>query len=330
MAAMTKRERVVAALHGAPVDRVPIAFWGHFSSDPHRAHDLVAETLRFQAAYDWDFVKLMPSGMYLPEALGCRLTPAAGPGAVNGLADSIVKSGSDWENLPVLDPHTGWLEEHIQSVRLVREALGPDIPIIQTLFSPLTVAHKLSLHVPFEQSVGDYRSHLESGLRSLTETSIRFAQATLDVGADGFFFATQEANEDALSEADFLGLGKRFDLEVLEAIRQQASFILLHVCRENILAGAVADYPVDAINWEEQKTRPTLEEARLIWNQTLVGGMDRYGSILKSSPDDVVSEVKEVVGRVGRQNFIVSAGCALPTACPPANLRAARRAVEEI
>ena len=121
MASLTKRERVRRALDGGEVDRLPIAFWGHFPSDPRRATELAAVTLEFQRQFDWDFVKLMPSGMYYPQALGCTLTPAAGPGGANGLADSVIKRPEDWELLPVLDPGEGWLAEHVRSVRLVRE-----------------------------------------------------------------------------------------------------------------------------------------------------------------------------------------------------------------
>ncbi len=325
---MSKRERVQAALAGAPVDRVPVAVWGHFASDPRRADDLAAATIDFQRRFDWDFVKLMPSGMYYPEALGCTLTPASGPGAVNGLADSIVKRPEDWERLPVLDPQQGWLAEHVRSVRLVREALGPDIPIIQTLFSPLTIAHKLSIHVSFEDSIARYRSAFEAGLRALTEGAKRFAEATLDAGADGFFFATQEANTDTMSAADFRALGKRYDLDVLGVTTGRASFNLFHVCRTNILANEVADYPVHAINWESHGAHPTLAEARGIWRQALVGGLDRYGALVNGTPDDVAAEARQAVAEAGSTGFILSAGCALTVARQDANLHAARQAVE--
>jgi uroporphyrinogen decarboxylase len=326
--AMSKRERVLAALAGAPVDRIPVAFWGHFPSDPRRADDLAAATLAFQRRFDWDFVKLMPSGMYYPEALGCTLTPAAGSGAVNGLSDSIIKRPEDWERLPVLDPRQGWLAEHVRSVRLVRDALGPDVPIIQTLFSPLTVAHKLSIHLPFEESVQQHRASLDVGLRALAEGSKRFAEATLDAGADGFFYATQEANHETMSEADFLALGKAYDLDVLSVTVDRASFNLLHVCRTEIFANLVADYPVHAINWETNGTRPTLGEARGIWRQALVGGLDRHGALVSGPPDDVAAEARRVTSEAGPRGFILSAGCALPVARQDANLDAARRVVE--
>ena len=330
-AKLSKRELVLAALAGENAGRVPISLWGHFPSDPHRSDDLVAETLKFQRQFDWDFVKLMPSGMYYPEALGCTLTPASGPGAVNGLANSVIKQPSDWAALPVLDPHQGWLGEHLRSVKLVREALGPDILIIESIFSPLTVAHKLCLHLAFADQVTNHRAALEIGLRAIAEGTKRFAAACLDAGADGFFFATQEPNAGTLSREDYLALGKRFDLDVLGAVADRCSFNLLHVCQTEIYADLVADYPVHSINWDASNGRPNLTEARLAWpGKTLLGGLDRDGAINLGTPDEAAADVRRAVAEAGRDRFIVGASCALRVARPDANLLAARAAVESL
>jgi len=328
MASLGKRERVLAALAGGDLDRVPISLWGHFPSDPHRADDLAAATIEFQRRFDWDFVKLMPSGMFYPEALGCTVSPASGPGMANGLSDSIVKRPEDWERLPVLDPGKGWLAEHVRSIRLVREAVGPDVLVIESLFSPLTVAHKMSVHVPFEESLREHRASLEAGLRAIAEGSKWFAEAALEAGADGFFFATQEATHDVLTEADFLALGKRYDLEVLRHVAGRCALNLLHVCRVNIMADLVADYPAHAINWESHGAHPTLAEARSVWPYALVGGLDRNGALVHGTPEDVVAEVRRAIAEAGPRRFIVGAGCALPVARKDANLLAARRSVE--
>src|SRR5581483_3816874 len=237
---MSKRERVRAALAGDEVDRVPISFWGHFEADPRTGEEVAAACLAFQRRFDWDFVKMMPSGMYFPQALGCEITPASGPGGVNGLATSVVNSAADWARLPELDPTKGWLAEHVESVRIARRELGPDVPIIQTLFSPLTVAHKLSLNGAFGRYVREETDALIKGLESITRSSIKFAQATLDAGADGFFYATQDATLDELTEPEFERLGKAYDLQVLKALDDRAWFNLFHVCRESIMADEVA------------------------------------------------------------------------------------------
>lgn len=326
---MSKRERVRAALKGEPVDRVPISFWGHFASDPRTGQEVAAACLAFQREFDWDFVKMMPSGMYFPQALGAEITPASGPGGVNGLARSVVSSAADWARLPEPEPTRGWLAEHVESVRIARRELGPDIPIIQTLFSPLTIAHKLSAEEAFSGYVRAQGDALEEGLARITRTSSRFAQATLDAGADGFFFATQEATLDELTEPEFERLGKRYDLEVLNAMGGRAWFNLFHVCRESIMADEVATYPVDAVNWDAHRNYPSLAQARRIWPQALVGGLDRYGPILDGTPEQVATEVRAAVDSVGGRHVMISAGCALPLARPDANLHAARRAVEQ-
>lgn len=256
------------------------------------------------------------------------MSPAAGPIAASGLADSVIKRPEDWEKLLVLDPAEGWLAEHVRSIRLVREALGPDVLILESLFSPLTVAHKMSLHLPFEESVREHRASLEAGLRAIAAGTKRFAEAALAAGADGFFFATQEASRDGLSEADFLALGKRYDLEVLDAIADGRAFNLLHVCRVNIMADLVVDYPVHAINWDSQCTCPSLVEARCIWKQALVGGLDRNGVIVTGTPAEVAADVRRAIAEGGRRGYVVGAGCGLPVARPDANLVADSQAVD--
>jgi uroporphyrinogen-III decarboxylase len=54
---MTKRERVLAALSGAPVDRVPVAFWLHNFATENSAEGLARETLRLAKTFDWDYLK---------------------------------------------------------------------------------------------------------------------------------------------------------------------------------------------------------------------------------------------------------------------------------
>jgi uroporphyrinogen decarboxylase len=322
---VNKRERVKAALAGDDLDRPPIAFWGHFASDPRTADEIARETVAFQKRFDWDVVKMMPSGMYFPQAFGCEVTPPEGDGGVNRIARSIISSPNDWLRLPQPSLTDGWLAEHVQSVRLVREALGPDVPVVQTLFSPLTVAHKMSGEL--------FQSHLAEdaflyGLETLSTVSISFARATIDAGADGFFYATQEATIDELSEPEFERLGKTFDLQVLGALDDRAWLTMLHVCRESIMAEIVADYPVAAINWDSHRNFPSMAEAHGIWPQALVGGLDRYGAILTGTPEETSADVRAAVAAAGGRKLIVSAGCALPLARPDANLDAARRAVE--
>src|SRR5438874_2540388 len=70
--AMTKRERVLAALAGSAVDRVPISFWVHNFARENSAEELAAETARFIGEYDWDFAKPQSRASYFAEGWGNR------------------------------------------------------------------------------------------------------------------------------------------------------------------------------------------------------------------------------------------------------------------
>ena len=54
---MTHRERVMAALRGDAVDRVPLSFWLHNFVAENSVKDFVAESLRLAHEFGWDYLK---------------------------------------------------------------------------------------------------------------------------------------------------------------------------------------------------------------------------------------------------------------------------------
>ena len=56
---MNKRERFVAAAHGADVDRPPVTAWVHFLSDHLSGTETARLHQRFIETYDWDVAKVM-------------------------------------------------------------------------------------------------------------------------------------------------------------------------------------------------------------------------------------------------------------------------------
>jgi hypothetical protein len=73
---MTKRERVMAALRGHEIDRVPLSFWlGNFATG-NSAKDLAAETLRLARTFDWDFLKPQSRAQCFAEMWGLGYRPS--------------------------------------------------------------------------------------------------------------------------------------------------------------------------------------------------------------------------------------------------------------
>ena len=73
---MTSRDRVMAALGGEPVDRVPVAFWLHNFATENSAAGLAGETLRLHETFGWDFLKPQSRAQCFAEMWGLTYTPS--------------------------------------------------------------------------------------------------------------------------------------------------------------------------------------------------------------------------------------------------------------
>src|SRR5439155_505734 len=144
MRAMTKRERVLAAVARRAVDRPPVAFWRHAPDVDHTAEGLAEAMLAFHRRWDLDLIKVMSSGVYCVEDWGCEV---AYTGAVNGAKQCTrhaVQKRADWARIKTLDAGAGALGRELEAVRLIVRGRVDDAPVLHTLFSPLTIARQLA------------------------------------------------------------------------------------------------------------------------------------------------------------------------------------------
>src|SRR5215470_16413211 len=136
---MTRRERVLAALAGRPVDRVPVSLWMHNFAAENSAEGLTAESLRLASRFEWDFLKPQSRAQCFAEMWGLRYTPSHERATPYGVTDVPLGSASDLRRLAPADGRGGALGEQLLALRAIRKAVGIDTPIIWTVFSPLMV-----------------------------------------------------------------------------------------------------------------------------------------------------------------------------------------------
>lgn len=142
---MKKIERVRAALRGEIPDRPPYGFWTHLPGidlDPGR---LAADTAAFCSRYDLDFVKSMPNAFYCVEDWGavCDYNEIE-RGGVAKVVRPAVASTADWDTISRLDVTRGSFNRELTHLALLAARVGAGVPVLATVFSPLTVAAKLS------------------------------------------------------------------------------------------------------------------------------------------------------------------------------------------
>jgi uroporphyrinogen decarboxylase len=322
---MTPRQRVLAAIAGRPVDRVPIALWRHFPGEDQQAESLAAAHVHFQKRYQWDVLKVTPAAGYYGDDWGLRAGYKPNPAGTRHYIDRPIKKPADWARLRALDVTVGAYGRELHALALIRRAL-PDDLLLSTVFSPLTIARTISGEEALVRYLRESPEDLHKGLDIITDATTRFAAETLAAGCDGVFLATQCASTEYLTVEEYEEFGRPYDLRVLEALGA-AELRLLHIHGTSIMFDLLTGYPVDAINWHDRRTAPALAEARRRFSGCLAGGIDEWTTLLAGTPEQIAAEVRAAIAQTNGTRHIVAAGCTIPITITEERLLAAREAV---
>ena len=324
---MTKRERILAALGRKPVDRLPVAFWRHVPEVDHTARGLADAMLAFQRRWDLDLIKVMSSGVYCVEDWGCRVAYQGSPNGAKTCTQHAVRQVSDWARLKPLDPGQGALGRELEALRLILAGRSDDVPVFHTVFSPLTIARKLAGD-RLAEDLRDNPAAVMAALEVIADTVIRYAGAVAKTGAEGIFYASQDASPDVMSQADHGKFAMPYSRRVLESLKGVPIVTMLHVHGQRIYFDQKATLPVAAINWHDRLTAPSLGDALERFAGAAVGGLGEKDVLLKGPPSAVTAQALDAVRQSRGTGVIVAPGCVLPLATPDENLEAAVTAVK--
>lgn len=139
---MNKWERIQTALGGESMEQVPLALWRHFHRQDRDPATLAQVSAGFAQSYDLDLVKLTPSGLYGVEDWGAEIVYPNTETNPPYLAHPAIASPAGWRSLRQVG--TTATDRELEAIRLTRLELGPDWPMVMTIFSPLTLAYKLA------------------------------------------------------------------------------------------------------------------------------------------------------------------------------------------
>lgn len=330
--AMTKWERVDAALHKAEVDRIPLSLWKHYHLQDRAPGQLAAVTLALHRQFDTDLIKLTPSGLYPIQDWGATIRFGTDDEFLPLAVQPVISSADEWAELPGLDVNKGALRRELETIHHVAAGLDGSAPFMMTLFSPLNIAYKLCGDRISGEKIVEYMRHsprqLHAGLSIIRDVVLEYAAACLEAGAPGIFFATQMATTDLMTRHEFKEFGSAYDLPVLESLEGKSRVTMLHICRQNLMFDLIVDYPVDVINWDTCTSGTCLADARHMTDKPLAGGLS-LDTLLNGTEQDVRAEARDAISEAGRKGFILAPDCVIKGPSPDANLAAARQVVEE-
>ena len=324
---MTRRQRVMAALRGEHVDRVPLAFWMHNFATENSAKGLSGETLRLARTFDWDYLKPQSRAQGFAEMWGLEYRPSSERATAYTVTRTPLGSATDLARLKPADPLTGALGEQLEALRAIRAGVGADTPIIWTVFSPMMI-------VPFLLEGGRDRAleiarstptALETALDAITETLTGYVKACLDAGADGIFYATNLATRELLRADECKRFQRPYDLRVLDAA-SRAPFNVMHVCGAATHFGEFADYPVAAFSWALVPGNPSLSDGHRRTGRAVMGGIPAKPTITSMSPVEIGGRVSAALLDTGGRWLLLGPDCSVNPDTPEVLMHAARQA----
>lgn len=305
---MNRRERFFAAVEGREPDRPPVTAWVHFLSDHLSGDDTAELHFKFLREYEWDIAKLMNDYRYpLPAGLE-RLDSA----------DAMRR----FRKLSLDEPA---FARQLEAIRRLRRELGPEWPIVDTLFDPY---QQVVRNVGFSEG-SNIPLHPQAALdmiETVSDTLCAYVAAARQAGADGFFISVNSAIREGfprgVGEALFREFQRPFDLRLLTAA--EGSVRVLHIHGIGLDLDRVLDYPCEVISVSDRlQGNPSLGELRRRTDKCLMGGVDETRIQEKPLPE-LRAEIDDAFAQVGRARWIVAPGCTVPSFTPQRTLRCLR------
>lgn len=334
---ISKKQRFKQILNGEKTDRSIVSGWHHFLDKEQTAVDLAEATIAFAKKYDWDWIKINPRATYLAEAFGNKYDFSDYHWVFPRQSHAIINKSADLWSVEEVDVTASEpLQEQLEAVRLIREGL-PETPIIQTVFSPLTILMFLTgnssyvnkvmygseVPVDFQELLITERSGVHQALHAIALTMAKYVEALEAAGVDGLFYAvTGTAHPELFDEGTFNEFSRPYDLIVLNAMKKGKR--LLHTCGAHAQPARFDDYPVEGISWDtEAEGNPGLD---LPLEKTKVAGINH--EIFEGHNNALIEkQAKKALDMMEGQPFLLVPNCAVSVKATEGALNTLRNSV---
>jgi len=338
---MNPRERVGAALlMSTEFDRAPVTAWGHDFLAEWSAADLAASTVERARRFGWDIVKLQPRASCFAEAFGSHYRPSGSSLEGPRLGSSPIRDIQSWGKLPEVAASHRALADQVEALADVVKAIGDERLVLQTVFSPFTVASYIAADSRAEGSrrrpdliakdearaVRHLRERpdlLEQALVLIGAALAEYLRRSLAAGASGIFYAIGgSASADALDQHEYEELLLPHDLAVLSVIPDDIP-VFLHLCGPRLNFDLVDAFPAAAVSWDAtEPSNPGLAAGRDRSGLTAVGGIATIALLADGLPNDVARAVRAALKETDGRGVVIAPGCTVPPTSPETALAA--------
>ena len=285
-----------------------VAFWRHHPGVDQTVDGLAAATVAFQASHGLDLVKVTPAGTWQATDEGLEDAWRGDWLGRRSIERRPVVVAGDWDRVGRTDTRPA-LARAAAVVRSVRAVLPASLPVVPTVFSPISVAAQLA-------GVDRLRDHLEDeparvlpALGRLTARTVAAIRHLRQAGADGVFLVCHVMNEGSLPAPFYHRFGWEADLACMEAASGLRWNVLhLHGAGIHLPPGPID--PAWWLHYEQSEGNPPLEDCLGSFANPILLGLP--AAELTAGAGQAASILDDLRCRLGGRPAILGSGCVLP------------------
>ncbi len=330
------KRRVLTALLGGTVDRVPVtslagcgatvtvdmqnAVDTYFPEACKHAEEIAKLVIASHELTGIENVRVPLDFVVEPEAFGCEIRWGTDPKSVPAVKTHPFEKPEDLEKTENL-LEMGRIPVVLESIRMIREEVGDSLPISSLALGPFTLAAELAglekLLIWTVRNPGYVKEFVDF----TTDFILEYAKAQYRSGSDIVQIADPTASSDLISPASFRQFVKPALTKIAESL---GGLRLLHICgkAEGIVPDMV-ETGFDGISIEDSvdvaKIKPLVGDVKIL------GNVSSKNTLVFGSPKQVKEEARKALAS---GVDLLEPGCGFSPITPMDNIKAMVDAVK--
>ena len=316
---MDKRTRVLNAMDGKPVDRVPVGFWHHFTGEQTEGEAAVKAHLDFYREAGIDMLKVMSDG------IGFEF-----PGPMN--------TALDWSAVRPNGPKSHFIEGSVERAKRIKEELKGECCLFYNIFAPFSLVRFFAGDDRVMAHIRENKRPLMDAMAAIAEDNAELVRRLItEAGCDGVYLSVQGGEINRFSAEEYEEIVTPSDLPALISANEVSRYNIFHMCGYDGVRNHLEiweKYPARVYNWAVYIENITLSQGRSYLKpkaDCILGGFDnRKGGLLyRGSREEICAETRRLLDDAGTLGTMLGADCTIPMDIPLEHLRWVVETAEE-